>query len=215
MDKIVNHTNDDLSIILNDCTIYAVAFYQDSLGILVNFDFQSTTPQSGVCLYLIQEVLNMSENDKIVSDKDDNLIIRYGNGETKIIQSPTKCLGSYFFERDSSDSPQQARCNKIMSDLRANGYEEQQARILLYKTLADRIINNYIYYYNHLFCLSTFDNKKCLWITNSNQTCLPHVQFVGGYPDEWCAFLDNLTEDDEKHLYYWNKKPVKIKDLKK
>ena len=60
MDNIIRHKNDDISIVWKGCTIYAVAFYEDSEGIAVDFDFQSTLPQTGIALYLFKEKLNLT-----------------------------------------------------------------------------------------------------------------------------------------------------------
>ena len=27
---------------------------------------------------------------------------------------------------------------------------------------------------------------------------MPKMEFVGGYPNEWCIFIDNLTNDEKK-----------------
>ena len=37
------------------------------------------------------------------------------------------------------------------------------------------------------------NNKLCLWIKNSNQISIPKMEFVGGYPNEYCIFLENLS----------------------
>ena len=26
---------------------------------------------------------------------------------------------------------------------------------------------------------------------------MPKMEFVGGYPDEWCIFIENLTEEEK------------------
>ena len=36
----------------------------------------------------------------------------------------------------------------------------------------------------------------CLWITDPQQIGMPKMEFVGGYPDEYCIFLKNLTETE-------------------
>lgn len=33
-----------------------------------------------------------------------------------------------------------------------------------------------------------------------SQINLPKMQFVGGYPNEWCIFLDDLTEDEKRQI---------------
>ena len=72
-----------MSIVWNGCTIYAVAFYENSVGLSVNFEFPCTGPQTGVTLYLIQEELNLKEDDKILEDENYNIYILHSNGEKK------------------------------------------------------------------------------------------------------------------------------------
>ena len=38
--------------------------------------------------------------------------------------------------------------------------------------------------------------EPCLWITDPQQIGMPKMEFVGGYPDEYCIFLKNLTETE-------------------
>ncbi len=40
------------------------------------------------------------------------------------------------------------------------------------------------------------NHKACLWITNPSQIDIPGMEFVGGYPDEYCIFLEKLNSDD-------------------
>ncbi len=36
--------------------------------------------------------------------------------------------------------------------------------------------------------------EPCLWITDPQQIGMPKMEFVGGYPDEYCIFLqENLV----------------------
>lgn len=215
MDNITRHKNDDISIVWKGCTIYAVAFYEDSEGIAVDFDFQSTLPQTGIALYLFKEKLNLTEDDKIVSDEDYNIYISYGNGEKVLINEEPKDMGVYYFDRDDSDSPYQKEFNGIMSESIKEVDNEEEARFLTYTKIADKTIANNIQYYGECLMLTTFNSKPCLWITNINQRLLPRIQFVGGYPNEYCVFLDDLTEEDKKHLFYLNNEPATIEELKK
>lgn len=215
MDNITRHKNDDISIVWKGCTIYAVAFYEDSEGIAVDFDFQSTLPQTGIALYLFKEKLNLTEDDKIVSDEDYNIYISYGNGEKVLINEEPKDMGVYYFDRDDSDSPYQKEFNGIMSESIKEVDNEEEARFLTYTKIADKTIANNIHYYGECLMLTTFNSKPCLWITNINQRFLPRIQFVGGYPNEYCVFLDDLTEEDKKHLFYLNNEPATIEELKK
>ena len=38
--------------------------------------------------------------------------------------------------------------------------------------------------------------EPCLWITDPQQIGMPKMEFVGGYPNEYCIFLKNLTETE-------------------
>ena len=44
------------------------------------------------------------------------------------------------------------------------------------------------------------NNKLCLWIKNSNQINMPKMEFVGGYPNEYCIFLENLSLEELKEI---------------
>jgi hypothetical protein len=44
-------------------------------------------------------------------------------------------------------------------------------------------------------------NKKLyLWIKNPSQRDIPKMEFVGGHPDEWCIFIENLTDDEKRQI---------------
>ena len=44
------------------------------------------------------------------------------------------------------------------------------------------------------------NEKLCLWIKNPSQRDMPKMEFVGGHPDEWCIFIDNLTDDEKRQI---------------
>ena len=44
------------------------------------------------------------------------------------------------------------------------------------------------------------NNKLCLWIKNPNQVNMPKMEFVGGYPNEYCIFLENLSLEELKEI---------------
>lgn len=44
------------------------------------------------------------------------------------------------------------------------------------------------------------NEKLCLWIKNPSQRDMPKMEFVGGYPDEWCIFIENLTDDEKRQI---------------
>ena len=44
------------------------------------------------------------------------------------------------------------------------------------------------------------DNRLCLRATEPEQTKMPKMQFVGGYPNEWYIFIDELTDEEKSEI---------------
>ncbi len=40
------------------------------------------------------------------------------------------------------------------------------------------------------------NNKPCLWIMHPHQINMPHMYFVGGYANEYCILLEDLTQEE-------------------
>lgn len=59
-----------------------------------------------------------------------------------------------------------------------------------------------VIYKDEILKLTRFwgNNKLCLWIKNSNQITMPKMEFVGGYPNEYCIFLENLSSEELKEI---------------
>ena len=58
------------------------------------------------------------------------------------------------------------------------------------------------------------NNKLCLWIKNSNQITMPKMEFVGGYPNEYCIFLENLSAEELKEIKTIDGKVLNFEELK-
>lgn len=56
------------------------------------------------------------------------------------------------------------------------------------------------------------DNRLCLYATKPSQTDMPKMEFVGGHPDEWCIFIDNLTDDEKDQIVDFEGHSIDIKD---
>lgn len=39
-------------------------------------------------------------------------------------------------------------------------------------------------------------DEPCLWINTPDQIGMPKMEFVGGYPSDYCIFLKNLTAEE-------------------
>ena len=63
-----------------------------------------------------------------------------------------------------------------------------------------------VIYMKQVLTLTRFwgDNRLCLWAKNPSQIDIPKMEFVGGYPDEWCIFIENLTEEEKGQIMYVN-----------
>ena len=57
-----------------------------------------------------------------------------------------------------------------------------------------------VVYNGQVLTLTRFwgDNRPCLWAKHPNQINMPKMEFVGGHPNEWCIFIDNLTANEKK-----------------
>jgi hypothetical protein len=48
--------------------------------------------------------------------------------------------------------------------------------------------------------IEDFHEKEVLWIMTPSQIDMPGMTFVGGYPDEYCIFIDNLNAEEQKEI---------------
>ena len=58
------------------------------------------------------------------------------------------------------------------------------------------------------------NNKLCLWIKNPNQITMPKMEFVGGYPNEYCIFLENLSTEELKEIKTIDGKVLNFEEFK-
>ena len=61
-------------------------------------------------------------------------------------------------------------------------------------------MNKEILYNGHPLTLVLFHGKPCLWISYPEQTSIPKMEFVGGYPNEWCIYVRNLTDEEKSQM---------------
>ena len=71
-----------------------------------------------------------------------------------------------------------------------------------------------IIYKGQILTLTRFwgNNKLCLWIKNSNQIKMPKMEFFGGYPNEYCIFLENLSSEELKEIKAINGEPLNFNE---
>lgn len=56
-----------------------------------------------------------------------------------------------------------------------------------------------VLYNGQVLTLTKYFGKPCLFINNPSQISIPQMQFVGGYPNEYCIYINELS-DKEKNL---------------
>ena len=39
------------------------------------------------------------------------------------------------------------------------------------------------------------------------------MEFVGGYPNEWCIFIDNLTDDEKAEITDLNGRHITLQEI--
>ena len=71
-----------------------------------------------------------------------------------------------------------------------------------------------VLYKKQILTLTRFwgDNRLCLYAKNPSQISIPKMEFVGGHPDEWCIFIDNLTDDAKTEITDIYGTPVNLKE---
>ena len=71
-----------------------------------------------------------------------------------------------------------------------------------------------VLYKKQILTLTRFwgDNRLCLFAKNPSQIHIPKMEFVGGHPDEWCIFIDNLTDDEKAGITDIYGSPINIQE---
>ena len=87
--------------------------------------------------------------------------------------------------------------------------------------IMNKIIGDYmkdidVIYKGEILKLTRFwgNDKLCLWNKNPNQIKMPKMEFVGGYPNEYCIFLENLSSEELKEIKTIDGEILNIKELK-
>ena len=73
-----------------------------------------------------------------------------------------------------------------------------------------------VIYQGEILKLTRFwgNDKLCLWIKNPNQIKMPKMEFVGGYPNEYSIFLENLSSEELKEIKTIDGEILNIKEFK-
>ena len=71
-----------------------------------------------------------------------------------------------------------------------------------------------VLYKKQILTLTRFwgDNRLCLYAKNPSQISIPKMEFVGGHPNEWCIFIDNLTDNEKTEITAVYGNPINLKE---
>ncbi len=71
-----------------------------------------------------------------------------------------------------------------------------------------------VLYKKQILTLTRFwgDNRLCLYAKNPSQISIPKMEFVGGHPNEWCIFIDNLTDNEKTEITDVYGNPINLKE---
>lgn len=54
-----------------------------------------------------------------------------------------------------------------------------------------------VLYNGQVLTLTKYFGGPCLFINNPGQITIPKMQFVGGYPNEYCIYIKDLNEKEK------------------
>lgn len=54
-----------------------------------------------------------------------------------------------------------------------------------------------VLYDGQVLTLTKYFGEPCLFINNPTQISMPKMQFVGGYPNEYCIYMKDLDEKEK------------------
>ena len=88
--------------------------------------------------------------------------------------------------------------------------------LIMNKIIGDYMKDIDVLYKGEVLKLTRFwgNNKLCLWIKNPNQITMPKMEFVGGYPNEYCIFLENLSVEELKEIKTVDGKVLNLEEIK-
>lgn len=55
-------------------------------------------------------------------------------------------------------------------------------------------------YKGEILTLTEHYGRPCLFIQKPSQINMPKMRFVGGYPNEYCIYISELTEEEKRSI---------------
>lgn len=73
-------------------------------------------------------------------------------------------------------------------------------------------MNKDVLYNGQRLVLTKYFGNACLFIKDISQITIPKMQFVGGYPNEYCIYIKDLTESEKKMITDLKGNPLDIEE---
>lgn len=67
-----------------------------------------------------------------------------------------------------------------------------------------------ILYNGQILTLTKYFGNACLFIKEVSQISIPKMQFVGGYPNEYCIYINDLSETEKNMITDLNGKLLNL-----
>ena len=69
-----------------------------------------------------------------------------------------------------------------------------------------------VLYNGQVLTLTRFwaNQEPCLWISEPSQRNMPKMEFVGGYPNEYCIFLKKLSSKERAQITALDGSPINL-----
>ena len=168
-----------------NCTVYLMyRHFSKELG-HHRLAFEDGFAMTFIDTYILKGKWQLDESDQFMfADNFQNGPYILKEDGSKIVLSDKDCIhvGRYYLNKPYLDVEEFHSDNNVQLDI---------------LTYVDGFIDKTVIYYGTILRPTTFFNQPCLWIDqNPDSRSLPHMEFVGGYPNEWCVFLDSLNDND-------------------
>ena len=206
--ELIKHGTGGAYCYYRGCTIY-LDYRDESTGYPTGrLAVDSNLTATHFFLYLLLGEIQISDSDKfMLADRDtfDPYIVRANGDVVNFSQTEQVHLNSYYFNNEKNV----LWIQRIVNKLKESGCNDEECALGFIQNRVDDYLNRDIWYYGTKLSLTTFFGDECLWIDqNPDSRCLPHMEFVGGYPNEWCVFISKLTDSDFEHIKLWNGESV-------
>ena len=214
--KLIRHGSSGVYCYYRGCTAYADFRHIGADSTIRRLAIDNNLTATHFYLYVVCGEIPISDNDKFMFAKDDMFkpYILRDDGSVLNFFLPEKLgetrIGTYFFDNEKNQNTIQ----KMIQQCKENGCSDEECMLTYIQNHIDDCLSRSIVYYGEKLFLGRLGNIPMLW-SDTISTCLPHVEHIGGYPNERYIFIYNLTDYDYKHMQLLNGETLNAQKLMK